>query len=233
MSSPLDLIIHFASRYNDADASGACGIIAINRTTARCVQASGSYLAGIDNPDAAAWTALDRALDLAQSLEIERVELRSANRELVEQITGSRAVEPACESMHEMAMCRLLQLDDWQIKYDSEDTRAGELADQALACRGELDQLSTDDATRQQHVQHTGVPQWTVTLLEEPGPDCPARCRANQPYPFGPDTPAGLCVHAAQTALLEGPMAWSDPDQQRLTTVCPWCEVPIRIERVG
>lgn len=77
-------------------------------------------------------------------------------------------------------------------------------------------------------------PQWTVQFTSAPPPAiCPAPCGNHQRYTFGPQMPAGLCVHAAAVILDEGPLVWDDPAQQRDRTWCPRCKAEMLIERAA
>ncbi|MAE60014.1 MAG: hypothetical protein CMJ49_01510 [Planctomycetaceae bacterium] len=213
----------------------ACGIQIIDDDAARPIHESGSPLTDTEDRHAAAFDALNHALDLIVPLPAQRVALCCDNELLTQQVTGATPITiPALAERFNQTMNRLLRLHAWQINtVDSPPiARATELAD-AAARQGHTIEPITFDQADHRREPHTGVPQWTVTCLEDPGARCPAPPTPHTRYPFGPDTPAGLCVHAARAALDDGPLHWPDPNQQRMTTVCPHCHAPIRIERVG
>jgi ribonuclease HI len=230
----MDLSIEFASIIRARDGPSACGVVITDRTTARAIHASGHDLGTQPSAQAALLAALDQALDLAGPLEPQTVELRCASELLVRQITGRSPVADVPASRFESITRKLLGLDSWRITAAdaAQMHRAQALAERALAEAGPVTELNPGDAAKRQQQRHTGVPQWTVELVGEPHA-CPAGCCAGQRFAFGPDTPAGLCVHAAVVALTDGPMAWLSPDQQSMTTLCPHCECTIRLQRVG
>ena len=181
-----------------------------------------------------AYEALGRVLELLRDERPQVAQIHCTSRDLVDQITGTAVAEGKAAAMYEAAMMQLLKLDSWSLsaRDRGENRRALQLAQEALADGGDIVSLDIDEAASRQQQRYTGVPQWTVELLDEPGEACPARCRAATRYPFGPDTPAGFCVYAAAVARADGPMSWSDATQQRMTTMCPHCDMPLRIVRV-
>ncbi len=232
----MDLVVQFDCVTTGRAGPAACGIVAIDAQTARRVHEVGCYLGQTPTPQVAQFEALGRSLELAVQFAPSRVDLRCANELLIRQVTGASPISDEREQgLFEQMIAALLRFDSWQISMrgEEDDRRPTELAERALAEAGEVVDLHHAEAHAQQHESHTGVPQWTVRLLEDPGPDCPARCRAGTVYPLGPDTPAGLCVHAARVALADGPLGWSDPQQRRMTSVCPVCEAPLQIDRVN
>lgn len=209
-------------------------MVIVDQATARPIHQSGHVIPAGGSVHRQALQGLITSLDQAAALKPQRVDLCCDNEELVEQITAGRFIESDAQGWLEQALRLLLSFDQWQIKADPEqlERRCAELADQAVSSGAAVDQLTADQAHRRQSESQTGVPQWTVELLEEPGADCPAGCKAGRKYPFGPDVPQGLCVHATEVALTDGPLHWDDPTQQRMTTYCPHCEAPMRIVRV-
>ncbi len=212
----------------------ACGVVVIDADAARPVHEAGYLLPDAGDDESAALGGLLVLLDRVAPLKPRRLDLRCADRRLVDQITTGAAVGREAGPLFDLAMRRLLQLDNWQISLQDDERirRAAHLSEQALNADADVVAVDLTESPRQHKRQYTGVPQWTVKLLEDPGPHCPARCGAGRKYPFGPDTPPGFCVYAARVALDDGPLAWSDAQQRRMTTVCPHCEAPMRIERV-
>jgi len=210
----------------------ACPGVIINQTTARPVHEAGYYLGPTASAQAATFATLLKALEVALPLDPGRIELHCANELLVRQVTGQAAPGGDDElDLYEQSLGALLRLDSWQIRATepAEVQRANDLAGHALHQAEDVHDLHVDDSTVRHRREHTGVPQWTVELLEDPGADCPARCVSGKRYAFGPDTPAGFCVHAAIVAMTDGPLTWPDPDQRRMTTSCPHCDTPLRI----
>jgi ribonuclease HI len=228
------LAVHLAIRCAGSAGPGGCGVVIVDQSSARPVHESGHLIPGAGSAHRQALRGLITSLETAAALKPERLDVCCDNQELVEQITAGRFVESDAQSWLEQALRLLLSFDQWQIKADDQqlEPRCAELAQRVVQSGRAVDQLTADQAHRKQSESQTGVPQWTVELLEEPGRDCPAGCRAGRKYPFGPDVPEGLCVHAAEVALTDGPMHWDDPTQQRMTTCCPHCAVPMRIRRI-
>jgi ribonuclease HI len=230
----MDLLIHFDCVGLDEAGTAGLGVVITDRRTARAIHEVGCYLGPCGSPHGAQIAALVRALEMALPLQPERLELRCCNELLVRQLTGGASVAIGDSAPLEQAVMQLLRVDSWQIGLadPADNQRARQLAQQAVDEAGDVTALHHDDAQQQQRRDHTGVPQWTLTLAEDPGPDCPAGCAARRAYPFGPDVPGGLCVYAALVGLTDGPLVWDDPQQRRMTSVCPQCEVPIEIDRV-
>lgn len=207
-------------------------MIVIDARTARPIHESGGYLGDRATAQDAAFASLLTVLETIAEMNADSLELQCTNEWLVRQVTGASPIDqPTQMELYEQVVGRLLQLDTWKIVVveATEIQRAADLAERAVADAAGLTDLNVNEARAAHHEQHTGVPQWTVELLEDPGPDCPARCRTGRKYAFGPDLPAGFCVHAGIVALTDGPLTWSDPDQKRMTTVCPNCDVALRI----
>ena len=231
-----DLTIQFECLTRGGGAEAACGVVITDPRTARAIHEAGYYLDPAPTVQAAGFAALLKAMEVAEAMTPESLDMRCGNELLVRQLTAQATVTDEREmTLFEQAITALLRLDSWRITaVDSDELRrASDLAQRALDECGGVSELHADDAARLHGQQHTGVPQWTVTLLEHPGDACPARCEAGRRYAFGPDTPAGFCVHASIVALTDGPLTWTDPDQRSMTTVCPHCDTPIRITLAG
>jgi len=229
----MDLSIDFASITRGRAGPSACGVVITDRTSARAIHASGHDLGEQPSAQTALLAALDQALDVARPLQPQAVELRCASELLVRQITGRSPIEDDPANRFESVTMKLLGLDSWRITaVEASGVRDAEaLAERALAEAGEVTELHPDQAAQRQQERHTGIPQWTVEFIDEPD-GCPAGCRAGQRFAVGPDTPAGLCVHAAVVALTDGPMVWDSREQQSMTTLCPHCDCTIRLQRV-
>ena len=232
----MDLLIQIAATADTGQGAHAGGVRLVDASTARPIHEAGYPVEAASTPLAAHYQALVYALRLAVPLEPSHVDLRCGSRDLVEQVTGAGPLEEEdLQSLYQQALQQLIRLDSWRIgaAEASENRRPAELARDALS-RGEtVVELDHATAQRQHSVEHTGVPQWTAELMEEPGGDCPAGCSAGVRHAFGPDTPAGFCVHAARVALLDGPLGWQDDAQQQMTTSCPRCDVPVRLVRAS
>lgn len=207
-------------------------MVIVDARTARAIHESAHYLGDCESAQDAAFAGLLQVLQTTAELQPDSLDLQCTNEWLVRQVTGASPIDqPNQIDLYEQVIGRLLQLDSWRLSVidADESQRAAALAERALADAAGITELNVSDARTAHHEHHTGVPQWTVELLEEPGTDCPARCKAGRKYAFGPDLPAGFCVHAGIVALTDGPLTWSDPDQKRMTTVCPNCDVTLQI----
>lgn len=232
--------MHLTARFDcvrhEHHTDAACGLILFDQATARTIHETGCYLGKTHSPHHALLLALLRMLDLALPSKPQRLELACTSELLIRQITGELPIsDPAERDLVEQAMAMLLKLDIWQISLtdDADRAQVSDLARRALLEACDVNDLDLQTSDLRHHPDHTGVPQWTIELLEDPGDQCPARCNSGRRYAFGPDTPAGLCVHAAIGALIDGPLCWPDPDQQRMTTSCAHCGTPLRIERAS
>ena len=231
----MELIVYLHSAVREQDDRAACGLVVTDALAARPIHEAGCLLGSSTDAATAALRALITALELIVPRQPHTVQFRCNDEAMVQQLTGTQPLtDDALRPLWDQAAALLLQLDRWQMQTWNPDElrRPADLALQAMDSGANVIELTMDEAAAQQRREHTGVPQWTVTLLEAPGPDCPAGCAANVKHPFGPDTPAGFCVHAAKAVLEDGPLTWTDPQQKRITTVCPHCEVPLRIELV-
>ena len=227
-----DLTVHFACVTRAGTGASACGMVVTDPRTARPIHEAGLYLGDCASAQDAAFAGLLRVLEAIKSLGPDNVELRCANEWLVRQLTGASPIDQTGQmELYEQIIGHLLKLDSWSIGLvDAADNRpAADLAERAVTDAAGVTDLDAEQARRRHHEQHTGVPQWTVELLDEPGADCPAGCPPRRRYAFGPDTPAGFCVHAALVALTDGPLTWTDPKQRRMTTLCPHCDAALQI----
>lgn len=232
----MNIAVHFTVAVRAAEQAATCGVVIVDQASARPIHEAGYNLPWPGSAHAVAVAALIQALQAACELHPQTIDIRCDNELLVRQMTGGASTgDPTVNELIERASLLLLQTDTWRIGTlePGQGRRPGELAERAMQEATTVTDLDPQQAATRHGRASTGVPQWTVALLEEPGPDCPARCRADHRYPLGPDTPAGLCVYAATAALNDGPLHWTDPEQEQMTTFCPECEVPLRITRVG
>jgi len=231
----MEMRIEIDARSDESGRRHACGILITDTLAARPVHQGGHLLQSAQDPDAAMYDALVRSLELAGPLKPSDVEILCASTDLIEQITGGAEPPARLADSHRKVLGLLLKFDAWRLIALEPDLEpsAARLARQALEEAADRVELDAPTAAQRQLEIHTGVPQWTVELTEEPGSACPAQCAAGRRYPFGPETPAGLCVYAAQAALEDGPLHWSDTAQRRMSTSCPACGTPLEIRRLG
>ena len=75
-------------------------------------------------------------------------------------------------------------------------------------------------------------PKWIARLGEQPdGTICPSNNRKGQMFSFGPHTPAGLCIFAADAVLADGPLCWNADHDDAGEVICSRCKIAIEIQR--
>lgn len=229
----MNLIAHIDTAVDASGATFAGGVVVIDGATARAIHEGGYALDGSSTHEAV-YDALLRTLEIVEPMGATALDVRLTSQRVVNQVTGVEPVEDdGLAERFERVLGALLRIDTWKIGFDREaPPRTAALAGAALRASADVVELDPESAAERQNREHTGVPQWTAELLEEPGIDCPARCHEAIRYAFGPDVPAGMCVYATRVVLSDGPLGWNDAKQTRMTTVCPHCDVPIQIELV-
>jgi ribonuclease HI len=77
------------------------------------------------------------------------------------------------------------------------------------------------------------VPQWIVRFTTAPDAahHCPGKHRQGQMFSFGPTTPAGVCLFAAESILADGPLCWSAEHPPEGQVACQRCRAQIEIQR--
>ena len=77
------------------------------------------------------------------------------------------------------------------------------------------------------------VPQWIVRFTTAPDAahHCPGKHRQGQMFSFGPTTPAGVCLFAAESILADGPLCWSADHPPEGQVACQRCRSQIEIQR--
>lgn len=230
----MNLIIECIVHTPRIGGASGCGVRLIDAQAARAIHEAGYLLGSAKSHQAAGYAGLLKALELVGPLKPTELEIRCADAVLIGQITGAETIEDAeLQAKYEQVAGVLLGLDTWRLTVLSgaEAKRGEQLAGRAIELGQDVVELGVEDSPRRQRERHTGLPQWTVRLLDDPGRDCPAGCGAGHRYPFGPDTPAGFCLHAMRVVMVDGPLNWP-ADQQSMTTLCPNCDVPLRMDRV-
>lgn len=243
----LNLYIDGGSRGNPGPA--AAGIVVGSVDPALAIHEAGYFLGRTTN-NVAEYQGLIRALELAAALKPTQVNIFSDSELLVRQITGKyRVKSPELKPLYTKATQLLLQFDSWHINhiYREANQRADELANMAMDAKRDVI-VTSADAFKGLAMPATKAPaatsaspspaaptdepalRWTATLTRDPGPRCPARTPAGKPFAFGPATPQGLCIHAAQAVLENGPMTWSARHKAHGQTTCPHCKVAIDLE---
>jgi len=231
-----DLTVIVVSRFIAADRAGAAGVVVIDERRARPIHEAGYELQPVASAQAAAVAGLEKAVEVAAEMQPPSVAIRCDNELLVRQVTGAAPLDDeASTERHERVLQALLRLNSWHmaVAEPAEMQRASELAQRTLE-EGEApgEQAEAGGGGPATGEEDPAPPQWVAALLDDPGPRCPARTQPGKRFPFGPETPAGFCVHAAAAAIDDGPLHWAEPAQRRMTTLCPHCDATLRLERV-
>lgn len=244
----LTLQIDGGSRGNPGPASAA--VVLTETDSRRVVHEAGYYLGRATN-NVAEYSALLRGLDVAVRVGAKVLHIRSDSELMVRQLEGQyRVKSPDLKPLFEQAQSLMRRLGQVHVQhvYRDKNKRADELANMAMDAKRDVIVVSGLDAPRPAEdppgpasgQPSTSAPapdaptdpilsRWTAELLRSPGPRCPAACSPGKLYAFGPDTPAGFCVHAAAAALSLGPLAWKPGQDNRDQFPCPRCGVTIRI----
>jgi ribonuclease HI len=234
----MELIIYIDGGSRGNPGPAAAGVVINAKSDGKPVHEAGYYIGNATN-NVAEYQGLIRSLQDAKKLGGEHVHIFSDSQLMVRQITGQyRVKSPDLQPLHEQAQMLLLEFSQWEIQHvlREKNTRADELVNIALGKRADI----VIDAAGNQHCEADilerdvvdDTPHWTARFAIRPSFDCPAMCDANKEYRFGPTTPQGLCIYAADVILDEGPLTWSDPKQREGETWCPRCNAQIILTRV-
>ena len=234
----MELIIHIDGGSRGNPGPAAVGIVLQQAGQDHPLHEGGYYLGHATN-NVAEYQGLVRALELAQQRGGESLQIYSDSQLMVRQITGEYRVKSEdLAPLHEQAQMALLNFAQWRIHHvrREQNKRADDLVNLALdrghdvVMEGGVEQASEADIVNQDVVDDT--PHWTAQFEARPGFDCPAMCDPDREYAFGPSTPDGMCIHAAEVILEEGPLVWP-PDQREGPTWCPRCNAKIILKRTN
>lgn len=247
----MKFLIHIdgGSRGNPGPAAAGVVIQRINHDgePARILHEAGYHLGRLTN-NVAEYTALLRALNIAASGGPDELIIHSDSELMVKQLTGEyRVKSPDLQPLFQDAQALLLKFDLWRIQHvpREKNRRADELANMAMDAGKDVVLRAIDgttptvaprpapEAPARANAAKSDTLRFTATLEADPGRKCPAACRAGRPYAFGPATPPGFCIYAAQVTLDE--IAWNQqPDAKdavtQATAECNRCGVLIRIK---
>jgi Reverse transcriptase-like len=138
---------------------------------------------------------------------------------------------PTLKPLYDEAIKRLSKFTEWNIQHVRRDKnqRADELANLAMDHQADV---TADTPPASSHppsdIHHpASTPCWSAKLTGKNG-KCIAGCSTRNEYTFGPTTPDGFCVHAAQAMLNDGPLLW-DAKKRSGKSRCPACGLSIQI----
>ena len=157
-----------------------------------------------------------------------RANIYSDSELIVRQITGEyRVKSPDLQPLHDKAQRLLLQLESWQIKHlpREENKRADQLVNKALDAKRDVTVSGGSTAAGDEPAQEPSDAEqvhWAVQLMSEKGKSCPLGCPSGERFVFGAQTPAGLCVHAAEAVFKNL--------QNSRVTRCGHCGLRVRVD---
>jgi ribonuclease HI len=216
---------------------------------------AGYFLGKLTN-NVAEYRALIRGVEAAIAVKPDEVRIYSDSELLVRQITGSyRVKSPDLQPLYAQAQALLLRLDSWQIchVYREQNRRADELANLAMDARKDVivQGAGANAAAEAEAPVGTGAapaptktrtakgaaasragktPRWTATFERAPGASCPAPCAPGREFTFGPTTPEGFCLYAAQAVLEELPLRGRAENDSPTSANCDRCGAPVRLD---
>ena len=228
----LVIFIDGAARGNPGPASA--GVVIHDHDTDTLLHEAGYFLGKATNNDAE-YQSLVRALQLAEQLGAEDLSIHSDSELMVRQINGEYKVKsPGLQRRHKEVMVLLNKVSGWQIEHigREQNTRADRAANKALDAGRDVvvescqPFINASPAPTGAH--RCAVPSWSARLIDSPGPQCPAAMDSGTRFTFGPCTPDGLCVYAAQAAIAHSPIGSKPPASAR----CSHCNARIQIKRL-
>jgi ribonuclease HI len=234
----MNLIIHTDGGSRGNPGPAAAGVVIRDADSDEIIHEAGYFLGKATN-NVAEYQGLIRALEYAQELGATRVQVYTDSELMVKQITGEyRVKSPDLKPLAQKAQSIFLTINLWHIQHvrREKNTRADAWANKAMDAGQDVIQGQGTGSAPEVANESVGVKStadrvyWTVQLLKKPPKKCPASCRAKTAYHFGPGTPEGFCIHAAEAVFGEDPTLWPTVDKADSQTHCPRCNVPILIE---
>ncbi|MEX0775914.1 MAG: ribonuclease HI family protein [Phycisphaeraceae bacterium] len=240
----LRIHIDGGSRGNPGPA--AVGIVIQDPDTSASLLEAGYFLGRTTN-NVAEYRGLLRALEGAIKLGADEAEIISDSELMVRQMRGDyRVKSPDLKPLYDQARHLLGKLKNCEIRHVRREwnRRADELANLAIDAKRDVVVMSMDGLSKPSAAPGAGSsvvaaasaqasPRWVATLQGAPGSTCPAADMKQREFVFGPTTPAGMCVHAAQVALNNAPSPGKAGANQPVTVHCDRCGVAIEIRNRG
>jgi len=252
----MNLSIHVDGGARGNPGPAGIAVVLKNEDTGKPVHEAGYYIGRATN-NVAEYSALIRSLELAQQYNAASVRIHSDSELMVKQITGEyRVKSPDLQELFERVQMLLLRFDTWQIKhvYREQNKKADQLVNMALDAKADV--LITVDGKPGPNAQPAIIPpgtpnpaageaapasaagaypsgqypQWTVTVTSRPARAYPGGCEFGQSFSFGPSTPAGMCVFAAEAMFKESPVTDLKGQGGHVTIRCPQCGAMLRVE---
>lgn len=253
----MNLSIHIDGGARGNPGPAGIGVILKDQDTGKYVHEAGFYIGRATN-NVAEYSALIRSLELADSYQAKHLTIHSDSELMVKQITGIYKVKsPDLQELFAHAQKLMLRFETWQIKhvYREQNKRADQLVNMALDSKSDIQITpppaanpsttssanSSRTVTGNQAAAEAAVtkkparigdhhPIWTATVTSNPARQFPGGCELGQTFTFGPSTPQGMCVFAAQAMFAESPVTDLNDNGPKVTVRCPQCGAMIRIE---
>lgn len=238
----MDLRIHIDGGARGNPGPAGAGVV-VHRADGGPVLEAGYYLGRATN-NAAEYTALLRALAVAERLGAARLDIASDSELMVRQINGEyRVRNEGLKDLYAEAYERLNRFSNWRVRHvrREQNARADELANMAMdACEDVIvidDTAGGEAPSRRRKISDPdGAPvgakgrsstaaaeervSVVVTCTQPPDAAvCPAPCPADAKFEFTDVTPSGVCIHATPT-LVEAVLAVRSASKPA-TASCP------------
>ena len=244
----MNLTIHVDGGSRGNPGPAAIGVAIQDTDTQQVVHEAGYYIGKATN-NVAEYRALIRALELAQQYHAKEVNIRCDSQLVVMQVTGRYKVKsPDLKELHQQVQMLVRRFDSWQIShvYRHLNSCADDLVNMALDAKADVILASLPSASSHpksrgassplfddpaQQAQPRGQsPQWIASVTSEPETPWEGGCERGQRFTFGPTTPKGMCVHAAQAMFALSPTTDMEGQGPRATIRCPQCGCTLSIE---
>ena len=232
----MQCLIHVDGGSRGNPGPAGTGVVLRDAATGKPMHEAGYFLGNTTN-NVAEYRGLIKALQVAAQLHASTVHIHSDSQLLVRQIMGQYRVKaPQLKPLYDQARKALEQFTRWRVDYvpREENTRADELANQAMDARGDVvlsSQLPGVTPTEQAPpAAEAPTPCFTATLQGKSG-TCIHGMSTGNAYTFGPTTPDGFCIHAASAVLTAGPLQWS-ASKRTGNVRCPRCQAGVKIDRL-
>lgn len=254
----MKLVIHTdgGSRGNPGPAAG--GIVITDAADGQPIF-EGAFFFGRMTNNLAEYLALQKALELIQSMDVEAVTCIADSQLMVMQLTGQYKVKSdKLKPVFEKVRSLLNQFPTWEAKHVKRDrnSHADDLANKAMDAKrdvvitNDLDWLAEGNAKAAKQKQpemreestatedqidtsasEQGLTQYRATVTHPAGKSCPRQqaMQEGSVFTFGPTLPGECCLGAGQAVMLN----LVDADRETEPAVCLVCGCEIAIEKVN
>lgn len=232
----MELTLHVDGGSRGNPGPAAAGVVVTREDGTPLLQAG--YYLGVATNNVAEYEGLLRALRVALDHGASAVQIVSDSQLLVRQLKGEYRVRSAdLRPLYEQAQDLLKQVRHWRTRHVAREhnRQADRLVNQALDARRDVVLDSTGATAAKAHEIQAKEPsahgpQWVVRFSERPSKTCPMSGAHGSVFRFGPDTPAGLCVFAAQAVLNSGVLSGDRAARQMR---CPRCGAVMQLVPTG